>query len=84
MSNTPRQYTIRNVPAEVDQVLKLRAKETGKSFNQTALEALIAGAGTVVSRRDLSFITGSLSKDEAKRLDTEIAAQRKIDRKLWK
>ena len=83
--NTFRQYTIRNIPDEVDRILRRRSKLTGKSFNQVAVEALANGSGTSLRRkRDLSFLIGSFGETEAKRIDQEIAAQRKIDRELWK
>ncbi|HSH31096.1 MAG TPA: hypothetical protein VK963_00300 [Candidatus Saccharimonadales bacterium] len=34
------QYTIRNIPPAVDQVIRKRSKQTGKSFNQTVLDLL--------------------------------------------
>lgn len=34
------QYTIRNIPPSVDQVIRKRSKQTGKSFNQTVVELL--------------------------------------------
>ena len=43
--NVPSQYTLRNVPTRVDQELRRRAREEGKSLNQAALEALERGVG---------------------------------------
>ncbi len=34
------QYTIRNIPPEVDRVIRKRARQTGQSFNSTVVEAL--------------------------------------------
>lgn len=85
MKKHARQYTIRNVPTDVDRALRRRARETGQSFNRVALEALANGAGSpLVPRRDLSAIAGSLSDGEAKQLDREIRRQRQIDPELWK
>jgi|CXWL01.1.fsa_nt_gi hypothetical protein len=79
------QYTIRNVPAEVDRVLRRRAKDADKSFNQVALEALAAGtAQSLTPKRDLSEVIGSLSKKEAAHLDEEIRRQHQIDPDLWR
>jgi hypothetical protein len=77
------QYTIRNVPKHVDQALRRRAKASGKSINQVAVEALIEGSadrGRVYS--DLDCLVGSLSHSEAKAMDRELAEQRGIDEKL--
>lgn len=81
--NRARQYTIRNVPDHVDRVLRHRAKATRKSFNQVALEALVAGVGESVPRRDLSGIAGTLPPDEAALLEEEIRRQHQIDPDLW-
>lgn len=79
------QYTIRNIPVEVDRVLKQRAKQLGKSFNQVVVDALSAGtAQRVQPPRDLSFIQGSLTPAEAKELEQNIRSQKAIDPKLWK
>jgi hypothetical protein len=85
MAKNARQYTIRNVPDSVDRVLRRRAKELGLSFNRVALEALAAAAGEPLSRkRDLSGIAGSLSAGDARRMEREIARQRRVDADLWK
>jgi hypothetical protein len=82
--NTKKQYTIRNIPERVDRVLKQRARANGKSFNETVLEALVIGSGEVaIPKRDLSFIAGSISEDEAGEMEAEVKAQRQIDSKLW-
>lgn len=84
MKNTPRQYTIRNIPDQVDRTLRQRARVTGKSFNQVVVEALYTGIGeTHVPKRDLSFLIGSIDQEEADRLDAEVARQRRIDPDLW-
>lgn len=85
MTKPARQYTLRNVPDHVDRVLRRRARETGQSFNQVALDALTIGAGKKSRpERDLSEVIGSLSAKEAKRMDDEIRNQRQIDPGLWK
>ena len=85
MKSPARQYTVRHIPEEVDRTLRRRAKETGKSFNQVALEALVAGAGAQLRpERDLRDVVGSLSAKEAAAMDREVEAQRQIDPKLWR
>jgi hypothetical protein len=84
-SASVRQYTIRSVPQHVDRALRRRAKETGKSLNQVALEALIEGSGQRTRvYDDLDFLVGSLTRSEAEALGREIAEQRRIDDKLWR
>jgi plasmid stability protein len=80
-----RQYTIRNVPDDVDRKLRQRAKLLGRSFNEVALEALAAGSGLELRpKRDLSQVVGSLTRGEADRIDDEIRLQRQVDAKLWR
>jgi hypothetical protein len=79
------QYTLRNIPPNVDRALRRKAKESGTSFNQVAVEALTRGAGEAVRpQRDFSFIVGSLPKKEAAEIEAELKAQRQLDPKLWK
>ncbi len=82
--NTGKQYTVRSVPDQVDAVLRQRAKNTGKSFNQVLLEALSEAANASSPRRDLSFLVGSLSHKEADLVDAEIDFQRRVDPDLWR
>ena len=65
MSKT--QYTIRSIPPKVDQALRKRAKKTGKSLNEVALEALAKGAGVTPGAHfnDLDWFIGSRSLDSA-------------------
>lgn len=76
------QYTIRNIPSEVDHQLRDRAREKNLSINAVVIE-LLADALEVGEkpRRDLSDIAGTWSEDPA--VDAELKAQRKIDAQLW-
>jgi plasmid stability protein len=66
MSAKTSQYTIRNVPDEVDRELRRRARALKRSLNTVALEALAAAAGTPnASHRhsDLDAFFGSWVRD---------------------
>jgi hypothetical protein len=79
------QYTLRNVPPAVDDALRRRAREEGKSLNDVALEALCAGVGLGpqrLRRRDLGDLAGSWKPDAE--FKKAIAAQDQIDEDLWK
>ncbi len=78
------QYTIRGVPPAVDAVLRERARVSGKSLNQVAIEALAQGAGVSLSRkrRNIDGIAGTWIED--KDFDEAIAAQDQIDWDMWK
>jgi hypothetical protein len=81
MSNI--QYTIRNVPADVDNSLRLRAKKNKQSFNTTIVKALRQATtnSTGQSSSDLDWFYGSGGLGKAE-LDA-FAKQRVIDKKSW-
>jgi plasmid stability protein len=79
------QYTIRDVPKEVDKALRKKARAEGRSLNDVAIEALRQGAGVDqrrVKKRDLSSIAGTWVQDP----ETEAALreQDQIDPELWR
>jgi hypothetical protein len=79
------QYTLRNVPPLLDEALRKRARDQGKSLNEVALEALQSGVGLTgepVKRRDLGDISGSWIDDPE--IDEALADQRRIDPDLWR
>lgn len=79
------QYTIRGIPASVDEALRARARAAGKSLNEAAVEALAEGAGmggTRRRRRDLGDIAGTWKADKA--VDEALAAQDRVDEELWR
>jgi len=79
------QYTIRGIPPAVDSALRERARQTGKSLNEAALDALAEGTGVTGAprkRRDLSDLIDSWKPDQ-EFLDA-IDDQRRIDQDLWK
>jgi plasmid stability protein len=80
------QYTLENVPEELDQALRQRAAAEHKSLEAAILDALARGLGVEsqkpVKRRDLSGIAGrGLIDAEMKAVFEE---QRRIDPDLWK
>jgi hypothetical protein len=79
------QYTLRNVPAVVDALLRRRAQEERKSLNEVTLESIMRGLGLEgepTPRRDLSDVAGAGAFDETT-LDA-LAEQRRIDEDLWR
>ncbi len=79
------QYTIRNIPPQVDQTLRKRAKKAGKSFNQTVVDELSKATGArvegprVYHDLDWFFGSGGIGPEEQKAFD----AQRVIDEEAW-
>jgi hypothetical protein len=69
------QYTIRQVPKQVDKIARAKAKAEGKSLNQTLVEAIKAGLGVpndARKKRDLSDLVGSLSDRDARAIEESV------------
>ncbi len=78
------QYTLRNIPADLDQALRQAAHKQRKSLNQVAVEALRRSTGTAEGprqRRDLADIAGTWVEDP--RIDEALEDQRRIDPEMW-
>jgi len=79
------QYTIRGIPAAVDDALRERARTAGKSLNEAALDALTEGSGVISAphkRRDLGGVAGSWKADKA--VEAALNDQNRIDEDLWR
>ena len=81
------QYTVRNIPKKVDQVLRKRAKEQGKSLNDVTVEALAAATGVVESATpikycDLSDIAGTYVHDPG--FEAAMKEQDEVDPEAWR
>ncbi len=78
------QYTIRNIPPVVDQVIRKRSKQTGKSFNQTVVDMLsLQSLGTTKPKENNEFdwLFGSMKLDD--KFDEAIKDLSQIDKELW-
>jgi hypothetical protein len=79
------QYSVRGIPNALDEALRQRAREEGKSLNEVTIEALAEGLGfgkDAVIFRDLSDIVKTWKKDAA--IEAGLAAQDTVDEGLWK
>jgi hypothetical protein len=79
------QYTIRGIPEAIDNALRQRARASGKSLNEAAVEALTEGsgmAGKPRKRRHLGDIAGTWKPDRA--VEMALAAQDHVDADLWR
>lgn len=79
------QYTIRDIPDNLDKALRQAARQQGKSLNEVAIETLARGAGITGERsrqRDLADIAGTWRKDPA--FDSALADQDTIDPEMWR
>ena len=78
-------YTIRKVPRNVDEALRRRAKQAGKSLNQVLLESLRESAGVseeTARYNDLDDLAGTWKNDKA--FEEAIRSFEKIDQDDWK
>lgn len=79
------QYTLRGIPAAVDNALRARARAAGKSLNEAAVDALAEGsgmAGTRRKRRDLGDVARTWKADKA--VEAALADQDRVDKDLWR
>ncbi|MGC4081966.1 MAG: hypothetical protein QM736_07630 [Vicinamibacterales bacterium] len=79
------QYTLRGIPAAVDTALRARARASGKSLNEAAIDALTEASGmtgTRRKRRDLADIARTWRADKA--VAEALAAQDRVDEDLWR
>ena len=70
------QYTIRNIPRQVDRALRAKAKVEGKSLNEAVVEALRQGlglSGELGKQRDLSDLAGTMSAEDARAIEAAVA-----------
>jgi hypothetical protein len=79
------QYTIRRIPPAVDGALRERARATGKSLNETAVDALSEGSGAAGAprkRRTLHDVAGTWHAEKA--VESALADQDHVDEDLWR
>jgi hypothetical protein len=79
------QYTVRNVPDAVNRRLRRKSRESGRSLNEIALDALRREAGlgdAPVQHSDLDFVFRSWVEDP--KVEKVLAEQRRIDDELWR
>jgi hypothetical protein len=79
------QYTLRGIPSAVDHALRERARASGKSLNEAAVDALTEASGATGARRkrrDLADIAGTWKSDKA--VAAALADQDRVDEDLWR
>lgn len=78
------QYTIRNIPSDLDAALRERAAREGKSLARVTIEVLRGGLGLAaqpLEHRDLSDVVGTWVDDAE--TDAALDAQRVVDPEAW-
>lgn len=75
------QYTIRNIPPEVDRALKRKAKLTRKSLNQVVVDELSTSVAKAREATSFDWLFGSMGPDAE--FDKAIADLSKVDKDFW-
>jgi hypothetical protein len=80
--------TLRNIPPHVARLVERRARENKTSLNRAVVSLLEQATpmrknGKPKIHRDLDFLFGSWTKEEADAFDADLAEQRKIDPEVW-
>ena len=74
------QYTLRGIPEALDEAIRRRAREEGKSLNEVVIKVLsecLEVSGGKTPRRDLTDVVGSWKREAA--VEAALRAQRRID-----
>jgi len=78
------QYTIRNIPRSVDQVIRKKAQQEGISFNQTVVNLLsLQVLGTTKATEDTHFNWLFNKKTLDSEFDQAINELSQIEEALW-
>jgi hypothetical protein len=79
--------TLRNIPPQLEEVIRKRADGYGFSLNKTVLRMLEEAAGQqkVAGRlhHDLDHLAGTWSDEEAAAFEAALAEQRSVDPEPW-
>ena len=81
--------TVRNIPPHVARLIERKAREDKTSLNRAIVSLLEQRSighenGQRRIHRDLDFLFGSWTKEEADAFEANLAEQRKIDPEIWK
>jgi plasmid stability protein len=82
--------TLRNLPPELARRLEAKARELGSSLEEAVIllleERLMSRppASPSERHRDLDFLAGSSTAEEADELDCGLQEQRRIEPELWR
>ena len=79
--------SLRNLPPEVARFVRKKAQADRTSLNKTViglLEECVGGGAKPRKKRDLSWLAGSWSQEEADAFDRILAEHRQIDPEIWR
>jgi hypothetical protein len=81
--------TVRNIPPHVARLIERKAREDKTSLNRAVVSLpeqrfFARENGKRAIHRDLDFLFGSWTKEEADAFDADLAEQRETDSEVWK
>ncbi len=81
--------TLRNLPPELQRVIRRKAEEWGASISRAVIGLLEESTGIrdkkkKVVHHDLDALAGSWTREESSQFEHTLAEQRGIDPDLWK
>lgn len=82
-----KQITLRQVPDEVEEGIRSRARRTKRSLNRAMIELLEEALGAkpaVTRKRDLSRIIGQWTEEECTAFERNTELLERIDEETWK
>ena len=86
-----KQITIRDIPHEIERLVKREAEKQGLSLNKAFLALLEKATGIKAKEKkkraihhDLDHLSGVWTKDNAAAFEKKLELQRNIDEGLWK
>jgi hypothetical protein len=86
-----KQITLRDIPYEIERLIKIEAEKKGLSLNKAFLSLLEKATGIKAKEKkkkaihhDLDRLCGIWTKDDAEAFEKTLELQRKIDESLWK
>lgn len=86
-----KQITIRDIPHEIERLIKQEADKKGLSLNKAFLALIEKATGIKAKEKkkknlhhDLDRLSGVWTKDDAAAFEKRLELQRRIDEGLWK
>lgn len=81
-----KQFTLRSIPPNVEQMLRVTARKRGKSINKVAIELLRESLHVPESesrKRSIRHLAGGWSAADAHAFEKNTALFEKVDREVW-
>jgi hypothetical protein len=81
-----KQFTLRSIPQNIDQMLRATARKRGKSMNKVAIELLkesLCVPDSAFKKRSVRHLAGTWSAADVRAFEKNTRMFEKIDREVW-